>query len=137
VNLVRNAVQAIRGGKHEGDVRGRVVVRAEKRDDGVDLVIEDDGPGVPESSRERVFDPYFTTKAEGTGLGLAIVKKIVVEHNGAISVHASEALGGAAFVVSLPLPHSLAIAVAQREGKAVPMVPPPASSKPGPRRPTV
>jgi hypothetical protein len=57
-----------------------------------------------------VFDPYFTTKTEGTGLGLAIVKKIVVEHNGAISAEKSERLGGAAFVVALPPPHSLAIA---------------------------
>ena len=132
VNLVRNAVQAIRGAKLDGEARGRVVVRAEKRADGVDLRVEDDGPGVPDVSRERVFDPYFTTKAEGTGLGLAIVKKIVVEHNGTISVRRSEALGGAAFVVSLPLPHSLAIAVAQRDGA----VPPPVPSKPASRRPT-
>jgi nitrogen fixation/metabolism regulation signal transduction histidine kinase len=128
VNLVRNAVQAIRAAKHDVDTRGRVVVRADKRPDGVDLIVEDDGPGVPESSRERVFDPYFTTKAEGTGLGLAIVKKIVVEHNGAIAVRESDALGGAAFVVSLPLPHSLAIAVAQREGSGAASVPPPVSS---------
>ena len=59
-----------------------MVVRAEATSDGVDLIVEDDGPGVPEGTRERIFDPYFTTKAEGTGLGLAIVKKIVVEHNG-------------------------------------------------------
>jgi signal transduction histidine kinase len=91
---------------------------------------------VPDVSRERVFDPYFTTKAEGTGLGLAIVKKIVVEHNGTISVRRSEALGGAAFVVSLPLPHSLAIAVAQRDGGRDGAVPPPVPSKPASRRPT-
>jgi nitrogen fixation/metabolism regulation signal transduction histidine kinase len=136
VNLVRNAVQAIRAAKHDVDTRGRVVVRADKRPDGVDLIVEDDGPGVPESSRDRVFDPYFTTKAEGTGLGLAIVKKIVVEHNGAIAVRESDALGGAAFVVSLPLPHSLAIAVAQREGSGAVVVPPPVSSKPASKRPT-
>jgi len=114
VNLVRNAVQAVRGSKPEvkGETRGHVVVRAEKREDGVDLIVEDDGPGVPETNRERVFDPYYTTKAAGTGLGLAIVKKIVVEHNGSIATRRSESLGGAAFVVSLPLPHSLAIAVA-------------------------
>jgi two-component system nitrogen regulation sensor histidine kinase NtrY len=114
VNLVRNAVQAVRGGRPapmQGGARGHVVVRAEKRAEGADLLVEDDGPGVPETSRERVFDPYFTTKAEGTGLGLAIVKKIVVEHNGAIGVRTSERLGGAAFVVFLPSPHSLAIAV--------------------------
>ena len=111
VNLVRNSVQALREAKPEksGETRGTVVVRAETRPDGVDLIVEDDGPGVPEASRERVFDPYFTTKAEGTGLGLAIVKKIVVEHNGTIAARPSERLGGAAFVVSLPAPHSLAM----------------------------
>ena len=70
--------------------------------------MEDDGPGVAEASRERIFDPYFTTKRHGTGLGLAIVKKIVVEHNGSIAAGRSERLGGAEFVVVLPLPHSLA-----------------------------
>ncbi len=121
VNLVRNAVESIRGARpsaspardgNTGELRGHVVVRAEARADGIDLLVEDDGPGVPDAMRERVFDPYFTTKAEGTGLGLAIVKKIVVEHNGAIKVRPSERLGGAAFVVSLPPVHSLAIAAA-------------------------
>ncbi|HEY1696329.1 MAG TPA: ATP-binding protein [Polyangiaceae bacterium] len=135
VNLVRNAVEAIREARpaKNGEPRGRVVVRAEPTTDGVDLVVEDDGTGVPEAQRERVFDPYFTTKAEGTGLGLAIVKKIVVEHNGAIVVRASESLGGAAFVVSLPQPHSLAIAAAQ--GGNVPPQAPPSSKRarsPGP-----
>jgi two-component system nitrogen regulation sensor histidine kinase NtrY len=114
VNLVRNAVEAIRDARpaKEGEARGRVVVRAEPRADGVDVVVEDDGPGVPDGARDRIFDPYFTTKAAGTGLGLAIVKKIVVEHNGTITARPSERLGGAAFVVSLPQPHSLAIAAA-------------------------
>jgi signal transduction histidine kinase len=80
--------------------------------------VEDDGPGIPDEARERIFDPYFTTKAEGTGLGLAIVKKVVVEHNGSITVARSGRLGGAALVLALPPPHSLAIAVA-REPAAV------------------
>jgi two-component system nitrogen regulation sensor histidine kinase NtrY len=118
VNLVRNAVESIRDGR-DGKGGGHVVVRAEPVPDGVAIVVEDDGPGVPEDARERVFDPYFTTKAEGTGLGLAIVKKVVVEHNGSIHVRKSDRLGGAAFVVSLPLPHSLASAVAREaEGSA-------------------
>jgi nitrogen fixation/metabolism regulation signal transduction histidine kinase len=118
INLVRNAVEAIRDGRPsmDGAPRGHVVVHAVPTNDGVDVIVEDDGPGVPETSRERVFDPYFTTKAEGTGLGLAIVKKIVVEHIGSIAVRASERLGGAAFVVSLPEPHSLAIAAARIGG---------------------
>jgi signal transduction histidine kinase len=116
VNLVRNAVESIRGARpDDADEarRGHVVVRAERRGDGVSILVEDDGPGVPEAARDRVFDPYFTTKPDGTGLGLAIVKKIVVEHNGWITVGKSERLGGACFVVGLPFAQSLAIAVVQ------------------------
>jgi nitrogen fixation/metabolism regulation signal transduction histidine kinase len=124
VNLVRNAVEAIRGargaqrsapGPDAESPRGHVVVRAQAAGDGVAIVVEDDGPGVPEPARERIFDPYFTTKTEGTGLGLAIVKKIVVEHNGSIAAQASDRLGGAAFVVALPKPSWLAIAAARAE----------------------
>jgi nitrogen fixation/metabolism regulation signal transduction histidine kinase len=112
VNLVRNAVEAIRDARPaltDGASRGHVIVRAERTEEGVAVVVEDDGPGVPEPARERIFDPYFTTKLEGTGLGLAIVKKIVVEHIGAITVNRSTRLGGAAFVVALPFPDSFAV----------------------------
>ncbi len=97
-NLVRNAVQAIRAaGKGH-----RVVVHASVLGDGrVALDVDDDGPGVPPETRERIFDPYFTTRTEGTGLGLAIVKKIVVEHGGAIACEES-ALGGARFRIVVP-----------------------------------
>jgi two-component system, NtrC family, nitrogen regulation sensor histidine kinase NtrY len=131
VNLVRNAVEEIRAERPEavdGGPRGHVRVGAERTADGVAIVVEDDGPGVPEEARERVFDPYFTTKSEGTGLGLAIVKKIVVEHNGTISVQRSARLGGAAFVVVLPPPHSLAIAAARESDRRE--APPPAPSRP-------
>jgi nitrogen fixation/metabolism regulation signal transduction histidine kinase len=121
VNLVRNAVESVRDTRNgAGGAGGHVVVHAEREPGGVAIVVEDDGPGVPETARERVFDPYFTTKAEGTGLGLAIVKKIVVEHNGAIRVRKSERLGGAAFVVSLPLAHSLASTVARESDSPAP-----------------
>jgi nitrogen fixation/metabolism regulation signal transduction histidine kinase len=116
VNIVRNAVEAIRNARPTaggGAPRGHVVVRAEASSEGVSIVVEDDGPGVPEQARERIFDPYFTTKAEGTGLGLAIVKKIVVEHNGSIRVSRGARLEGAALTLTLPLPHSLAIAAAR------------------------
>jgi nitrogen fixation/metabolism regulation signal transduction histidine kinase len=113
VNLVRNAVEAIREGRPEttGDgPQGRVVVRAQRDAETAAIIVEDDGPGVAEASRERIFDPYFTSKRQGTGLGLAIVKKIVVEHNGSIVARRSTRLGGAEFVVVLPLPNSLASA---------------------------
>ncbi|WP_394824204.1 sensor histidine kinase [Pendulispora albinea] len=111
VNLVRNAVQAIRDAHYgpgdkpqvpEGTNIGHVHVSAIRGENGgVSIMIDDDGPGVPEASRTRVFDPYFTTKADGTGLGLAICKKVVVEHGGAIDVAESH-LGGARFIVHLP-----------------------------------
>jgi nitrogen fixation/metabolism regulation signal transduction histidine kinase len=116
VNLVRNAVEAVRAAHPPvsgGGPRGHVVVRAAPTSDAASIYVEDDGPGIPDEARERIFDPYFTTKAEGTGLGLAIVKKVVVEHNGSITVARSGRLGGAALIVALPPPHSLAITVAR------------------------
>ncbi len=117
VNLVRNGVQAIRDArkaKHDGDPgRGHVVVSARRDGDGAAVIVEDDGPGIPADRRDRVFDPYFTTKTDGTGLGLAIVKKIVVEHGGTVSVGSSEKLGGASFVVRLPGRKTLSIAAAR------------------------
>jgi two-component system, NtrC family, nitrogen regulation sensor histidine kinase NtrY len=114
VNLVRNAVQAIRDAK-KGDLgaKGSIVVSAHADGSGTAIEIEDDGPGIPDDAVARVFDPYFTTKADGTGLGLAIVKKIVVEHNGTIDAGKSDALGGARFVVHLPGPETLATTAAR------------------------
>ena len=65
------------------------------------LAVEDDGPGISDEERGRVFEPYYTTKAEGTGLGLAIVKKIVLEHGGSVASEPREE-GGAVFVIRLP-----------------------------------
>jgi two-component system nitrogen regulation sensor histidine kinase NtrY len=97
-NLIRNAVQAVRGA---GKADGRVVVAAYATSARVIVQVRDNGPGVPAAARDRVFDPYYTTKAEGTGLGLAIVKKIVLEHGGEISCKQA-AEGGACFEISLP-----------------------------------
>jgi len=127
VNLVRNAVQAIRdaharksspgGATPDQGVIGHVVVSAEREDAGVRIVVEDDGPGIADSVRGRIFDPYFTTKTDGTGLGLAIVKKVVVEHGGEIEATTSRKLGGARFVVRLPGIRILAVAAAAREAR--------------------
>jgi signal transduction histidine kinase len=68
------------------------------------VVVSDRGPGVPESERERIFDPFYTTKppGAGTGLGLAIVQRIVDEMGGLVWVEDARG-GGAAFKVFLPL----------------------------------
>jgi len=96
-NLLLNAVEAVGPGGH-------VRVRGGEVDEDHELVrirIEDDGPGVPESARARVFDPFFTTRETGTGLGLAIAHRIIDAHEGTIRVGASPE-GGASFEVSLP-----------------------------------
>jgi signal transduction histidine kinase len=97
-NLVRNAIQAIRRAGRGGSVR----IAAGRRDGVAVLTVSDDGPGIPADQRVRVFDPYFTTRAEGTGLGLAIVKKVVLEHGGEIRCREAEE-GGAAFDIHLPV----------------------------------
>jgi signal transduction histidine kinase len=65
------------------------------------LEIEDNGPGMTEDVKNRVFEPYFSTKAEGTGLGLAIVKRIVNDHDGFIRVHSVPG-EGTRFVIEIP-----------------------------------
>ena len=68
------------------------------------LFVDDNGPGVAAEARERIFDPYVTTKEHGTGLGLAIVRKIVLDHGGDVRVAPEPSpLGGARFVVTLPI----------------------------------
>ncbi len=99
-NLVRNAVQAVASGSAPGGGVVRVVARREDRE--AVLEVLDSGPGVPPELRMRVFDPYYTNKSDGTGLGLAIVKKVVLEHQGEIACTAGT-LGGAAFIIRLPL----------------------------------
>lgn len=99
-NLVRNAVEACA----DAGVAPRVEVAGEiDRASGVlRLTVTDNGPGVPADVRDKIFQPFFTTKSAGTGLGLALVQKIAVIHNGAITLSTPEA-GGAAFHLVLPL----------------------------------
>ena len=94
VNLMLNAVQAL-------DPRGGTIA-VSAREDGaaVDLLVEDSGPGIEASVREKVFDPFFTTKPTGSGLGLAIVRMLVQAGGGRIVAEPSR-LGGAAFRVTL------------------------------------
>ena len=65
------------------------------------ISVSDTGPGVPEEERERVFEPFHTTKEEGTGLGLPIARRIVTEHGGSLSLTQAKS-GGAKFTITLP-----------------------------------
>jgi len=98
LNLVVNALDAAEG-REDARVRARTAQEANC----VVIEVADNGPGVPEDARERVFDAFVTTKGErGTGLGLAVVKKIVTEHAGEVSVTSAPA-GGAEFRLAWPM----------------------------------
>jgi len=82
-NVLKNAVEAIeaRARNAEPDYRGRISVTLESTSDTLSVTVEDNGVGLPHD-RERIVEPYVTTREKGTGLGLAIVNKIVEEHGG-------------------------------------------------------
>jgi signal transduction histidine kinase len=95
MNLIDNALDA-------APVGGHVTVRGHRSLDRVVVEIVDDGPGIPAESRERIFDPFYTTKGvgKGTGLGLAIAGRIVGQHGGEIDVESRP--GHTQFRVTLP-----------------------------------
>jgi PAS domain S-box-containing protein len=97
-NLIRNAVEAC----ESAGVRPHIVVHGHADARGCRIVVDDNGPGVPEAARLKVFQPFFTTRSRGTGLGLAIVQKLVVMHNGRVTVGSSP-LGGASFQIVFPV----------------------------------
>jgi len=77
-----------------------VLIRAQPRLDEVWIAVEDSGPGIEPSVRQRIFEPFFSTKAAGSGLGLPIVHAIITQHGGAVGVEPSP-LGGARFWFTL------------------------------------
>jgi signal transduction histidine kinase len=102
LNLVLNAGAAIFAARSES---GRIVIRARAASARqARIEVEDDGPGVAPAVRDRIFEPFVTTKpvGEGTGLGLAVCRGLVESAGGEIGVDASYA-GGARFYVVLPL----------------------------------
>ncbi len=94
LNLVLNAIEA----SPEG---AAVCIGSVCSDDGCEWTVDDAGPGVPAEDRERIFDPFYTSRPEGSGLGLSIATRIVEGHGGTIQYEESAA-GGARFVVRLP-----------------------------------
>jgi signal transduction histidine kinase len=95
LNLLQNAV-------HATSPRGEVRVVAAAADGGIEVAVEDSGPGVDATTMRRLFEPLITTKAQGIGLGLALVKRIVERHGGSVGYQPRPG-GGARFTVRLPL----------------------------------
>jgi signal transduction histidine kinase len=83
INLVKNACEAVGQGSS-------VAIRTRSRNDLVEIAVSDTGPGINREIRDRIFEPYVTTKSSGTGLGLAIVRKIVESSGGAIDMETGD-----------------------------------------------
>ena len=92
-NLLLNAIEAAPEG-------GNVTVALTEQANEVEIGVEDDGPGIPDSVRDHVFDAFFTTRPEGTGLGLSVSREIVSAHGGSVAFTSSPE--GTKFVVRLP-----------------------------------
>ena len=118
VNLVQNGTEAAQA--RHGGAGGRVAVLLQKAQAGVLVVVRDNGPGVPKEQRERIFEPYHTTKSTGTGLGLAVVHRIVSDHGGSIEVHDADD-GGAEFHVFLSSSGPLKEVEATRTDMSIPL----------------
>ena len=95
VNLLRNAREAMPDGGKVG------ITAALQRDGRVRVTVDDEGPGIPRTMLDAVFDPFLTTKATGTGLGLANCLKLMEAQNGSIEA-ATSPVGGARFILELP-----------------------------------
>ena len=95
INLLRNADESMPAG-------GSVKVALAKNDERIAISITDQGVGIPEQIKEKIFTPFFTTRDGGTGLGLALVRKVVDAHRGAIFV-ANNSDRGSTFTIELPL----------------------------------
>jgi two-component system nitrogen regulation sensor histidine kinase NtrY len=96
INLVDNAIEAM-------ERRGAIVVetQVDRANSVARVIVADDGPGIPQAERDKLFLPYYSTKRRGSGLGLAIVRRIVAEHGGSIDV-ADNTPRGTRFTIELP-----------------------------------
>lgn len=96
LNLIQNAVDAI-------DTDGSIALTAAITDDAsLQIIIEDNGAGIPDEIQDRIFNLYFSTKSNGSGIGLSIVQRIIQDHNGSIQLE-SKPGKGAKFILLLPL----------------------------------
>ncbi|MBU8908371.1 ATP-binding protein [Desertibacillus haloalkaliphilus] len=97
LNLFLNGIEAM---KQSG---GILTVTTERREENVELIIQDEGIGIERSKLKRIFNPFFSTKQEGTGLGLSITHDIITQHKGHIEVESDKGVG-TTFTIILPSP---------------------------------
>ncbi|MGE5699694.1 MAG: PAS domain-containing protein [Deltaproteobacteria bacterium] len=98
MNLITNAAQAMEG--QEGP-RTLAVATAVENDRAV-ICVSDSGPGIPPAIRDRIFDPFYTTRKDGYGIGLSFCRRVITDHGGTLKVDVGR-LGGAEFRIEIPL----------------------------------
>ncbi len=95
INIIQNSIDAI-------NEKGKIVIDYRKDEDNLIIEIEDNGPGIPDNIKQKIFELYFTTKNDGNGLGLSISQKIIAQLNGTIEFE-SELNKGTKFKIKLPI----------------------------------
>jgi signal transduction histidine kinase len=93
-NILINAAQA-------APIQGRISIETQEKKDRLLIKITDNGAGIPEEIKEKIFKPFFTTKTTGTGLGLAMVKRVIEAHAGNIFFQSGPK--GTLFIIEIPL----------------------------------
>ena len=94
LNIILNAIDAV-------PPRGEITIETVKHAGGFAVSVKDTGPGIPDDRKDKIFDPFYSTKEGGTGLGLPISKKIVESYGGSLTLSDAPS-GGACFTVFLP-----------------------------------
>lgn len=96
LNLIKNSIEAMEEG-------GNLLVQCKSTENNVEIIFEDNGCGIPKTSQEEIFSPFFTTKKLGTGLGLSISKGIIEDHEGSSLTLMSKEGEGTTFKVTMPV----------------------------------
>jgi len=104
MNMINNAIYAVNHKTYQDGEKPTVTLRTSGNEESINIVIADNGIGMTEETKKKMFDPFYTTKevGEGTGLGMSIVYKIIEKHRGSLEVK-SELGAGTEFIINLPV----------------------------------
>ncbi len=105
-NVIKNAAEAIEATERQNKEPGVIRIQAKRKGNSIRVDVIDNGKGLPREKRQRLLEPYMTTREKGTGLGLAIVKKIIEDHGGRLELHDAPAdfHGGCGAMISMIMP---------------------------------
>jgi signal transduction histidine kinase len=98
LNLITNAAEAMKDILKEK----KIEISTSRQDDNIRITVSDSGPGIPPSLRQKVFDPFYTTKSGSSGIGLSLSHRIIQDHKGRLCVSESKG-GGAEFTILIPI----------------------------------